>query len=66
MHDFDGALTQQVLAGRTAEVHGSFFLTYLQTGMDVLDCGCGPGSITVGLAEAVKPGTVTGIDLEKG
>ena len=33
--------------------------------MDVLDCGCGPGSITVGLAEAVTPGSVTGIDLEE-
>lgn len=32
--------------------------------MRVLDLGCGPGSITVGLAEAVAPGLVTGIDIE--
>jgi SAM-dependent methyltransferase len=31
--------------------------------MAVLDCGCGPGSITLGLAEAVAPGDVLGIDV---
>ena len=31
--------------------------------MAVLDCGCGPGSITLGLAEAVAPGPVLGIDV---
>jgi ubiquinone/menaquinone biosynthesis C-methylase UbiE len=30
--------------------------------MDVLDVGCGPGTITVGLAKIVGPGHVTGID----
>ena len=65
MHDYDGALTAQVIAGRTADVHGAFFLPYLRAGMDVLDCGCGPGSISVGLAAAVAPGSVTGIDLEE-
>jgi ubiquinone/menaquinone biosynthesis C-methylase UbiE len=30
--------------------------------MRLLDCGCGPGSITLGLAEAVHPGEVVGID----
>jgi SAM-dependent methyltransferase len=32
--------------------------------MKLLDCGCGPGSITLGLAQAVSPGEVVGIDLE--
>ena len=32
--------------------------------MRLLDCGCGPGSITVGLAEAVAPGQVVGVDIE--
>jgi len=31
--------------------------------MRVLDCGCGPGSITIGLAERVTPGEVVGIDI---
>ena len=32
--------------------------------MRVLDVGCGPGSITVGLAEAVAPGRVVGLDVQ--
>jgi len=31
--------------------------------MRLLDAGCGPGSITVGLAEAVAPAEVVGIDV---
>jgi ubiquinone/menaquinone biosynthesis C-methylase UbiE len=30
--------------------------------MRLLDCGCGPGTITAGLAELVAPGEVVGID----
>ena len=65
MHDYDGALTEHIIAGRTADIHGAFFLPYLRAGMDVLDCGCGPGTITAGLAQAASPGKVTGIDLEE-
>ena len=32
--------------------------------MRVLDLGCGPGSITLGLAETVAPGEVVGVDLQ--
>jgi ubiquinone/menaquinone biosynthesis C-methylase UbiE len=39
-------------------------MEHLRPGMRVLDCGCGPGSITAGLAEAVAPGGVVGIDIE--
>jgi ubiquinone/menaquinone biosynthesis C-methylase UbiE len=50
------------MAKRTIESHGAFFLPYLQTGLSVLDCGCGPGSITMGIAARVAPGEVVGID----
>lgn len=30
----------------------------------MIDCGCGPGTITLGLASLVMPGTVTGVDTE--
>ena len=30
----------------------------------VLDCGCGTGTITLGLAEAVPEGHVVGVDLD--
>jgi SAM-dependent methyltransferase len=52
-----------VHARRTAAREAAFFLPYLYPGMRLLDAGCGPGSITVGLAEAVAPGEVIGIDI---
>ena len=39
-------------------------MPHLQSGMSILDCGCGPGTITLGLAEAVAPGQAVGIDIE--
>jgi ubiquinone/menaquinone biosynthesis C-methylase UbiE len=54
----------EMLAGRTAQEQARFFLPYVRPGMHLLDCGCGPGSITIGLAAAVAPGEVVGVDLE--
>jgi SAM-dependent methyltransferase len=51
------------MARRTAESHAAFFLPHLKSGMKLLDCGCGPGGITVGLARRVSPGMVVGVDL---
>ncbi|MGN6564257.1 MAG: methyltransferase domain-containing protein, partial [Thermomicrobiales bacterium] len=48
---------------RVAEVEAAFLLPHLQPGMRLLDFGCGPGSITVGLARAVAPARVVGIDI---
>jgi ubiquinone/menaquinone biosynthesis C-methylase UbiE len=52
------------MTSRTAEGHGAFLIPYLQPGMSLLDCGCGPGTLTRGFAERVAPGTVIGIDRE--
>lgn len=49
---------------RKADTHAGFFLPQLMTGWSVLDAGCGPGTITLGLARKVAPGLVTGIDIE--
>jgi SAM-dependent methyltransferase len=47
---------------RTVENSAGYLLPHLRPGMDVLDVGCGPGTITAGLAERVSPGAVVGID----
>ena len=56
---------REFLAQRRAVTHVRFLLPFLHTGMDVLDAGCGPGSITVDLAEHVAPGQVIGVDIEE-
>ena len=50
---------------RTAEEAAAFLLPELRPGMRLLDVGCGPGSITRGLAERVAPGEVIGLDLSR-
>jgi ubiquinone/menaquinone biosynthesis C-methylase UbiE len=48
---------------RTAEEAAAFLLPRLTPAMRILDFGCGPGSITVGLARRVPDGQVVGIDV---
>lgn len=53
------------MSRRSLESHGGFFLPYLRPGLSVLDCGCGPGSITMGVAARIAPGEAVGIDLAR-
>ncbi|WP_190802627.1 methyltransferase domain-containing protein [Leptolyngbya sp. FACHB-261] len=52
------------MAQRTVDSHAAFFRAYLRPGFHLLDCGCGPGTITLGFAPLISPGLVTGVDLE--
>jgi SAM-dependent methyltransferase len=51
------------MAARSFTTHGEFIRPYIRPGMKVLDCGCGPGAISIGLTEAVgHTGSVLGVD----
>ena len=47
---------------RTAENSAGYLLPELAEGLDLLDLGCGPGTITADLAAIVYPGRVVGVD----
>lgn len=47
---------------RTVENSAAYLLPRLTAGLSVLDLGCGPGTITVDLADRVAPGRVVGVD----
>ena len=47
---------------RTAQNSAAYLLPRLHPGLDVLDVGCGPGTITIDLARIVGAGHATGVD----
>ena len=55
----------RILNRSSAATHAAYLLAYLRPGLRVLDFGCGPGTISVGLAEAIAPGELHGIDMEE-
>ncbi len=63
-YGYDSPAVRDHYIGRSASPVAEFFMPHLQSGMCILDCGCGPGTITLGLAAAVAPGEAVGIDIE--
>ena len=47
---------------RTAENSAAYLIPHLRPGSEVLDIGCGPGTITLDFARLVAPGHVLGVD----
>ena len=66
IYGYDASAVQNTYIAREAASVADFFLPHLRSGMTLLDCGCGPGALTLGLAAAVAPSQVVGIDLEPG
>lgn len=48
---------------RTAESDAAFPLPYIKKTDRILDVGCGPGTITTGLAKCASEGTTIGVDI---
>ena len=57
-----GDTVLQAYRVRTAQNSAAHLLPLLSPGTTLLDVGCGEGGITRGLAEAVSPGRVVGLD----
>ncbi len=58
------AATTDFFHHRRAASHAAFFLPYVRPGMTLLDCGCGPGTITLDFAALVAPAETIGVDIE--
>ena len=52
------------MARRSIETHGAFVLPLVETSERVLDCGSGPGTLTIGLAARHPAAAIVGIDLD--
>jgi SAM-dependent methyltransferase len=49
-------------ANRTVDNSAAYLIPWLRPGVRLLDVGCGPGTITVDIAQRVAPGQVVGIE----
>lgn len=67
--DYSMGFGEEIIAHQMrhrAQTNAAYLLPYLKPGQRVLDFGCGPGAISMGLAEAVAPGgEMHGIDMEE-
>lgn len=60
----EDSLQGRLVANRDARTFVPFLLPHLRAGMDVLDAGCGTGSIALDLAANLAPGRIVGIDFD--
>lgn len=55
----------EIYANRQAADHCAYLIPHLKPTFDILDVGCGPGSITKGLAELCPQGRTLGVDFSE-
>jgi len=58
------SVQQRYVGMRDAQTFLPFLLPHLKPGLDVLDAGCGVGSIALDLAPTTAPGRIVGIDVD--
>lgn len=66
--DYTMGFSEEILQSMrryTAEANAAYLLPQLRPGLRILDFGCGPGTISIGLAKAVVPGELHGVDMEE-
>lgn len=56
-------VTSGIMTARTLGNSHPGLLALLRPGLDVLDVGCGPGTLTIETARRVRPGRVVGLDV---
>src|SRR5262249_38863274 len=61
--DSEGA--RAIFSRRSAAADASHLVPYLKPGVRLVDFGCGPGTLSLGLAQIVAPGEVLGIDISE-
>lgn len=59
-----GGLQQRYVAKRDAQTFLPFLMPHLRAGMEILDAGCGVGSIALDLAPKTAPGRIIGVDID--
>ena len=60
----DRSLQLGYVGSRTVDTFLPFLVPHLRPGVDVLDVGCGAGSIALDVAARIAPGRVCGVDLD--
>ena len=66
--DYSMGFSEEMLESlmrHSAEAHAAHLLPHVRPGQRVLDFGCGPGTVSVGLAKAAAPGVLHGVDMEE-
>ncbi len=62
----DASVQHGYVGNRDARTFLPFLLEHLRPGLDVLDVGCGVGSIALDLAPTIAPGRIVGVDRDAG
>ena len=61
----DSEAGRAIFSRRSAAADASHLVPYLKPGVRLVDFGCGPGKLSLGLAAIVAPGEVLGIDISE-